>query len=80
MYLMDNKLLQSTNIVDYILVEKDYINSIALHINSEAKMELISDELIENSRQKNLAKVGDIIFIVGYIIFFVFYMIINVMF
>ena len=79
-YLMDNKLLQSTNIVDYILVEKDYINSIALHIDSEARMELIAEELVENSRQRNLERIGDIIFIIGYIVFFVFYMIMNMMF
>ena len=79
-YLLENKLLQSTKIVDYILMEKDYINSIALHINSEARMELITEELVENSRQRRINQIGDIIFVVGYSIFFWFYIIMTIIF
>ena len=78
-YLTENKLLQGTKIVDYILVEKDYINSIALHIDSEAKMEFIVDELVENSRQKKLGQIGDLIFIIAYIILFLSYILISIM-
>ena len=48
-YLLSNKLLSQNKIVDFILQEKDYINSIALHIQSNARDGFIDTEIVDGS-------------------------------
>lgn len=62
--LRNNTLLEERKIVHNILMEKEYINSIALHITSEARKEFIHDELQEVARKNAITSLGLIIYII----------------
>ena len=71
-YLLNNKLLSQNKIVDFILQEKDYINSIALHIQSNARDGFIDTEIVDGSAKTTNSFVLNILFIA---LLFVLYLI-----
>ena len=71
-YLLSNKLLSQNKIVDFILQEKDYINSIALHIQSNARDGFIDTEIVDGSAKTTNTFVLNILFIA---LLFVIYLI-----
>ena len=71
-YLANNKLLSQNEILDFMLQEKDYINSIALHIDSNARNGFIDTEIIDGSAKNLNSLVLNILFIA---LLFVLYLI-----
>ena len=71
-YLANNKLLSQNEILDFMLQEKDYINSIALHIDSNARKGFIDTEIIDGSAKNLNSLVLNILFIA---LLFVLYLI-----
>ena len=71
-YLLSNKLLSQNKIVDFVLQEKDYINSIALHIESNARDGFIDTEIVDGSAKTTNTFVLNILFIA---LLFVIYLI-----
>lgn len=71
-YLANNKLLSQNEILDFMLQEKDYINSIALHIDSNARNGFIDIEIIDGSAKNLNSLVLNILFIA---LLFVLYLI-----
>lgn len=69
--LESNKLLEQKEIVDFMLQEKDYINSIALHIDSNSKQGLIETEIIDGSAKTTNNLILNILFIALLIVIYI---------
>ena len=63
-----NEILKEKKIMHNILFEKIYLDSIALHIMSEARKEFIHDELIQKNIKKGILNLTQIIFGLIYIV------------
>lgn len=68
-----NDILKEKKIIHNIVLEKDYANSIALHIMSEAKKEFINDEIIEKNIKNTISSMMMFLYFILYFIF-IFYM------
>jgi len=64
-----NDILKEKKIIHNIVLEKDYANSIALHIMSEAKKEFINDEIIEKNIKNTISSIAMFLYFILYIIF-----------
>lgn len=62
--LKNNKLLKEKKLVHNMLLGKYYINSIALHIASDARNEFINDEIEEKKIKKILYKMKGFIYVI----------------
>ena len=67
--LEDNKILKEKKIIHNVILEKDFINSIALHIMTKAKKEFINDEIIEKKVKNTFDKMRIVIYFIIYIIY-----------
>lgn len=70
--LEDNELLKEKKIIHNVVLEKDYANSIALHIMSEARKEFINDEIVEKSIKNAFQFIGTFLYFIIYLIFMFF--------